>query len=206
MKKYIIGLIALTICAFADTHAQTKQYYNIGWGIGVPVGEFSDYISSASLRGGYFSGNVFVTNSVSIGFKFGYNSYYENTPRQTHQMGNGTAITAATYNYSVQAPVKVGGYYHFNTDGQFEPYIGLGLGVNYITEETLIQDFDFYDDQWAFLLNPEIGVRYQFRNSPLGITARAGYTCNFSSFDVWGTEYKNLQTLNFEFLLGWVIR
>ncbi len=206
MKKYITGLIVLIMCTSANLQAQKKQYYNIGWGIGVPIGDFADYISSTSLRGGYFSGNVFVTDAVSVGFKFGYNSYHENAPRQTHQMGNGTAITAATYNYSVQAPLQVGGYYHFNTSGQFEPYIGLGLGINYITEETLIQDFDFYDDQWAFLLNPEIGIRYQFKNSPVGITARAGYTCNFNSFTLWGIEYKNVQTLNFELLLGCAIR
>ncbi len=206
MKKYIVCLITLVLSVLADLQAQTKQYYNLGWEIGIPVGNFSDYISSASLRGGYFSGNVFVTDVVSVGFKFGYNSYHENMPRQTWYMPYGTAVTASSYNYSTQAPIQVGGYYHFKTNGQLEPYAGLGLGVNYITEETLVQDLETYNDQWAFLMTPEIGLRYQLKNVPIGITLKAAYNLNFNSYVFWGTEYDNIRTFNLGLSVGWTIR
>lgn len=204
MKKNIIFSLVLALVFSISVQAQTKQYYNIGWEVGTPVGDFSDYISATSYRGAYFSGNIFLTNAVSVGFKFGYNSYHENMPRQAHQLGDGTVISASSYNYSVSAPIQVGGYYHFNA-GQFEPYAGLGLGVNYITEETLVQDIDTYNSQWAFLLNPEIGLKYQFKNSPLAITVKAGYNYNFNTYTIWNTEYKNMQTLNLGVSLGWVI-
>ncbi len=206
MKKYIVCLITLGLSIFAGLQAQTKQYYNVGWEIGIPVGSFSDYISSASLRGGYFSGNVFVTDAVSVGFKFGYNSYHENMSHHTWHMEHDMAITAASYNYSTQAPIQVGGYYHFKTDGQIEPYAGLGLGVNYITEEVLVQDIEIYDSQWAFLMTPEIGLRYQFKNKPIGITLKAAYNLNFNSYTFWETEHRNIRTLNFGISVGWAIR
>ncbi len=206
MKKYILCLIALGLSLLTDLQAQKKQYYNLGWEIGFPVGSFSNYISSASLRGGYFSGNIFVTDAVSVGFKFGYNSYYENMPRQTWYMPYGTAVTAASYNYSTQAPIQVGGYYHFKTNGQIEPYAGLGLGANYITEEILIQDLAVYDNQWAFLVTPEIGLRYQLKNIPIGITLKAAYNHNFNSYVFWGTEYGNMRTLNLGISVGWTIK
>ncbi len=206
MKKYIVCLITLGLSMLADLQAQNKQYYNLGWEVGIPVGSFSDYISSASLRGGYFSGNIFVTDAVSVGFKFGYNSYHENMPRQTWYMEYGTAITASSYNYSTQAPVQVGAYYHFKTNGQIEPYVGLGLGVNYITEETFVQDLEIYDNQWAFLMTPEVGLRYQFKNLPIGITLKAAYNQNFNSYIFWGAEYDNIRTLNLGLSVGWTIR
>ncbi len=206
MKKYIVCLIALGLSTLVNLQAQTKQYYNIGWEVGIPVESFSDYISSTSLRGGYFSGNIFVADAVSVGFKFGYNTYHENMPRKTWYMPYGKAITAASYNYSTQAPIQVGGYYHFKTNGQIEPYAGLGLGVNYITEETFVQDLETYNDQWAFLMTPEIGLRYQLKNAPIGITLKAAYNLNFNSYAFWGVEYKNIRTLNLGLSIGWAIR
>ncbi len=206
MKKCILCLITLGLSVLADLQAQTKQYYNVGWDIGIPVGSFSDYISSTSLRGGYFSGNVFVTDAVSVGFKFGYNSYHENMPRQTWYMDYGMAVTASSYNYSTQVPIQVGGYYHFKTNGQIEPYVGLGLGINYITEETLVQDLEIYNNEWAFLMTPEIGLRYQLKNIPIGITLKAAYNQNFNSYIFWGTEYENIRTFNLGLSVGWTIR
>ncbi len=206
MKKYALCLIALGLSILTNLQAQPKQYYNVGWDIGFPVGSFSDYISSTSLRGGYFSGNIFVTDAVSVGFKFGYNTYHENMPRQTWYMDYGRAVTASSYNYSTQAPIQVGGYYHFKTNEQIEPYVGLGLGVNYITEETLVQDLEIYNDQWAFLMTPEIGLRYQLKNLPVAITVKAAYNHNFNSYTFWGTEYEDIRTFNLGLSIGWNIR
>ncbi len=210
MKKIIaITLFALVGIA-TSSQAQRKQYYDLGWDVAVPMGDFSNYISNTSLRGGTFGGNVFLTEAFSVGFKFGYNSFSENVPTKTYVMtednGYTKVVTASSYNFMVNAPMQVGGYYHFVTDGQIEPYIGLGLGVNYITQETLVQDLDNYDDQWAFLLNPEVGLRYQFKDSPLALKLRAGYNYSFNKYKTWGVEYKNLQTLNIGLSLSWTIQ
>ncbi len=211
MKKIIAVMLFAFISLTTNLQAQTKkQYYDLGWDVAMPMGSFSDYISKTSLRGGFFSGNVFLTDAFSLGFKFGYNSFSENVPSQTYYINNGannvTAITAASYNYIVSAPVQVGGYYHFVTNGQIEPYIGLGLGVNYLTEETLMQDLDDADSQWAFILNPEVGIRYQFADSPFALKLRAGYNMNFNKYEVWQQEYTNFQTLNVGLSLSWTIQ
>lgn len=205
MKKIMICFAVLACALTVNTQGQTRQYYNFGWDVSMPMGSFSDFISNTSLRGAYFSGNVFVADAFSIGFKFGYNGYYENVPRQTYQLGDGVAVTAASYNFCYQVPSVVGGYYHFNAGGSFEPYIGLGLGVNFLSQEALVQDYEVYDTQWAFILNPEAGLRYNFANVPLGITLRVGYNHSFNTFTFHGTEYKNTQTLNFGLSLGWTI-
>ncbi len=210
MKKIIVVALVALMGISTSMQAQRKQYYDVGWDIAQPMGSFSDYISKTSLRGGFFSGNVFMTDAFSIGFKFGYNAFSENVPSQTYYIqdksGNVKAITAASYNYIVSAPLQVGGYYHFVTDGQIEPYIGLGLGVNYITEETFVQDLDHYDNQWAFLLNPEVGLRYQFRDAPFALKLRAGYNLTFNKYDVWNVEYTNFQSLNIGLSFSWTIQ
>ncbi len=211
MKKIIIIALFALLGVSTTMQAQRKQYYDLGWDVAMPMGSFSDYVSNTSLRGGSFSGNIFLTDAFSFGFKFGYNSFSENVPSQTYYMkvdnnAYTKAVTAASYNYLVSAPMVIGGYYHFVTDGQIEPYIGLGLGVNYITEETLVQDLSIYDDQWAFVLNPEIGLRYQFANSPFALKLKAGYNFNVNEYQPWDKKYSNLQTLNVGLSLSWTIQ
>jgi len=206
MKKiFIVVLFAIVGLCTTNLQAQNKQYYNIGWGIGMPIGGFSDYIGDTSLRGGSLSGNVFLTNSFSIGFKFGYNSYHENIDRQTYQMGKGVAVTAASYNYLVTAPMTVGGYYHIDL-GSVEPYFGLGLGLNYITTETLVQDYSDYKYDWAFTLNPEIGLRIPIQNTPLAFRVHVGYNVSFNSYEVWNHKYENFQSLEAGISLGYTIQ
>ncbi len=205
MKKIVAIFLFALVGVAASLQAQTKQYYSLGWDIALPTGDYSNFISDASLRGGSFSGNVFVTDAVSIGFRFGYNSFHENKDKAVYQIGDGQALTAATYNYMVNAPVVVGPYYHFNL-GSVEPYVGLGLGVNYITQETLIQDIDIYKNEWAFIMNPEIGLRFPFKNVPLAAYVKVGYNVNFNSYNALGNEYNNLQTINFGIGLSWTVQ
>lgn len=205
MKKIFAIILFAFVVLTGSLQAQTKQYYSLGWDVGMPVGSFSDYISETSLRGGFFSGNIFVTDAVSIGFKFGYNSYHENTDRQTYYGKDGSAITAASYNYLVSSPMQLGGYYHFNL-GSIEPYIGLGLGINYLSEETIIQDWDVSDDQWAFLVNPEIGLRIPISNTPLAIGVRAGYNFNVNKYEPLGVKYDNFQSVNLGLSLSWTVQ
>jgi outer membrane protein len=206
MKKIIFIMLVALIGLSTNLHAQRRQYYSAGWDVSFPMGSFSDYISDPSLRGAFFSGNIFVTDAVSVGFKFGYNSYHENRGRETYYIDNGLAMTAATYNYAVMAPMQVGGYYHFNVGNMIEPYIGLGLGVNYIDEEIYLQDWEVYDSQWSFLLNPEIGVRISLGETPLALGVRCGYNFNFNSFEAFGTKYDNFQSLNLGLSLSYTIK
>jgi opacity protein-like surface antigen len=208
MKKIIFIMFIALIGLSANSHAQSKQYYSLGWDVSFPTGGFSDFISDPSLRGFAFTGNIFVTDAVSVGFKFGYNSYHENKGRETYNIDNGLAMTAASYNYAVSAPIQVGAYYHFNNilGGVIEPYVGLGLGVNYIDEELLVQDWDVYDSQWAFLLNPEVGVRIPFGELPLALGVRLGYNYNFNSFNALGVDYDNFQSLNLGLSLSYTIK
>ncbi len=206
MKKIIFILLFALIGLSTTLQAQRRQYYSAGWDVGFPMGKFSDFIADPSLRSFFFSGNVFVTDAFSVGFKFGYNSYHENKERATYYIDNGLAMTAASYNYAVTVPMQAGGYYHFNVGGMIEPYIGLGLGLNYINEESLIQDWEIYDNQWTFLLNPELGVRISFGESPVALGIRCGYNYNFNSFEAYGVEYNNFQSLNLGISLSYTIK
>ncbi len=206
MKRIIFIALFAIIGLSMNSQAQVRQYYSAGWDVAFPVGNFSDYISDPSLRGFFISGNIFVTKGLSIGFQFGYNSFSENKDRQTYYISDGLAATAASYNYLVTAPLRVGAYYHFNIKDVIEPYVGIGFGINYIDEEMLIQDWEVYDNQWSFLLNPEVGLRIPFGQAPLALGIRCGYNLNFNSFQLFGTEYKNFQSVNLGLSLSYTIK
>lgn len=214
MKK-IFSMLAVACFAIASLSAQSynKQYYSLGWQLTQPLGDFSDFANQFSLRGGYFDGKIFLKENFSVGFGISYAGYNEEKARATYSIsdpgtGTVTSVTAAVYNYVVEVPFTVGGYYHFNTTSDnIQPYAGLGIGLNYITEHTIVQDWDLYDDQWAFVMKPEVGMYVPFgTDSPFGFNLKVAYEFNTNKFSTFSKEYKYAQGLNIGIGLSYLIR
>ncbi len=208
MKK-IYSLLLIICLGIGALSAQDKQYYTFGWQMTQPLGAFSDFANQFSLRGGYFDGKIFMTDNLSVGFGIAYDGYNEEKPRDTYYFNNSTgAITAAIYNYVVEVPFTVGGYYHFaSSNSNIQPYAGLGIGLNYITEHTVLQDLDIYNDQWAFLVKPEVGVYIPFNaESPFGFNIKVAYNFNTNKFSTAARDYNYMQSLNIGVGITYMIR
>ncbi len=199
MKK-IFSFLLITCLTFGGLSAQgyVKQYYTLGWQMTQPVGDFSDFANQYSLRGGYFDGKFFLKENISIGFNLSYDGFNEEKDRSTYSVGPGTVVTASVYNYVVEVPITFGGFYHFRkTTDMIQPYAGLGIGLNYITEHTIVQDWDIYDDQWAFIVKPEVGMYVPFgATSPFGFNVKVAYEINTNSLSTSQRDYDYLQAFN----------
>jgi outer membrane protein W len=209
MKK-IFSFFMVTCFAVGVLSAQEykKQYYTLGWQLTQPVGDFSDFANQFSLRGGYFDAKILLKDNFSVGFGISYAGFNEEKDRTTYRINEGTAVTAAVYNYVVEVPFTVGGYYHFSTpDANIQPYAGLGLGLNYITEHTIVQDWELYDDQWSFVMKPEIGMYVPFGpESPFGLNLKVSYEFNTNKYTTVEKEYKYLQGVNIGIGVSYLIR
>ncbi|MEG1572429.1 MAG: hypothetical protein RR190_04265 [Bacteroidales bacterium] len=206
MKKIIILFVLSFICIMG-ANAQTRQYYTLSWDMGTPIGEFRSFAKNWSLYGGVFSGQIIVGKQCAIGFSFGYHKYYQNKGVETFSPEEGTVITAAAYNYVNDAPLTVGGYYHFTPNNPYiNVYAGLGIGLNYIAEHSLIQDMDLYDEQWAFIMAPEVGAFVRLgKKSPVALNVSAKYNVSFNQYIHHLEKLSPYQTLTVGIGLSYIL-
>ncbi len=84
--------------------------------------------------------------------------HLETIPRQTLDLGNGSALTVNQKHSVFQLPFGVTSRYTWLTDSVFQPYAGLKLGANYAELSSYYYVVKQYNDTWGFYLSPEIGV------------------------------------------------
>ena len=137
-SKYpVLKTIALCVVLLAAARTGKAQifpnsYINVDWQMGVPLG--SSLADKASGWGMNFEGGYFITPAIAVGPFISYQTNLETIPRQTLDLGNGSALTV------------------------FQPYAGLKLGANYAELSSYYYVVKQYNDTWGFYLSPEIGV------------------------------------------------
>ena len=81
MKKilYILGLlITMSISGFG------QNIWSFNYNVGVPIGDFSNYIDKTSWRGFGISGASYITDNITIGGTFNWQGYGQTEARTTY--------------------------------------------------------------------------------------------------------------------------
>jgi opacity protein-like surface antigen len=87
------------------------------------------------------------------------------------------------------------------------PYLGVGIGGDYMEHHLLIQEYDIYQTQWDFSLTPEIGVLAKFgRFSNWGALVAFNYKWTTNKISFYQTTSKDLSMLNLKVGLAYIIR
>jgi hypothetical protein len=171
------------------------------------MGDFNRFITVTSPLGGSFSGKYFLSDNLTLGFIAGWNHYYEKVNRQTYFFEDGLSITAAHYRYSFIIPFGVNASYFFSPAKLVAPYAGLALGGNYMEQHIIVQDWDFYNNQWGFQVSPELGALVKFgANSQWGVDLKASYWLATNSFEFGGSEFNLMQGFNVNFGIVYLVR
>ena len=110
-KYQVLKTIALCVVLLAAARTGKAQifpnsYINVDWQVGVPLG--SAYADKASGWGMNFEGGYFITPSVSVGPFISYQTNLSSIPRQTLDLGDGSALTVNQKHGSFQLPFGVG--------------------------------------------------------------------------------------------------
>lgn len=161
----------------------------MGYEIGLPTGSLGNFISDASFRGFDMGGLWPVFRGLYLGGVFSHHTFSEHEGTATYPLEGG-AITADIYTYARVWTVSGLARYHFlPADGFVRPYVGLRLGLNFITAATLVADLSVYYEPLGFALSPEaglliralptmhinIGVRYDFSTASSGPLDNASF-------------------------------
>lgn len=182
--------------------------YSISYTLGLPMGSFSDFMPTASFAGGTFSGQYFLYKGFAVGFEFGFSNYHQDIYSETYFGKDGIAVTGTQFKYAFIIPWKAGAYYYFLPGSVASPMLGLAMGASYMEEHILIQEFDFDNKQWGFILAPVIGVQVRFgKTSHWAAVLSTQYWLNTNSFEFSDTmNYSQLQGFNINLGVSYLLK
>jgi opacity protein-like surface antigen len=215
MKK-IVSFIIISVLALGTMQAQDKpgtgymphSYYTFSWNQTYTLGDFNKWVDKASLAGFDIGGRYFVMKGLTAGFNISWQRVSADYTNQTYTIPDkGIAITADNYRSTWMVPFQAVVAYHFIPTKMISPYIGLGIGGDYMEHHLLIQEYDIYKEVWDFSLTPEVGALVKFGPySNMGAIVAFNYKWTTNKIEVYETTSKNLSMLNLKIGLAYIIR
>jgi hypothetical protein len=215
MKK-IIPITIVLLFALGSLQAQDMKtggykpssYYSFSWNTSFPIADFNKWINQPGPAGFDFGGRYLVRKGVTVGFNIGWQRVAKLYVGETYTIPEkGLAITANNYRFTWMVPVQAVIAYHFIPDKIISPYIGLGIGTDYMEHHLMIQEYDIYETYWDFSLTPEIGILAKFGSySHWGGLLAFNYKWTTNKISIYQTTSKDLQMLNLKVGITYIIR
>lgn len=130
-----------------------------GWEIALPMASLHDFTKEPSYRGFEFAALWPIFKSLYVGGEFSTHTFYEEKGDNTYQLESGGALTANLYRYARFWTMNAAARYYFlQPDSIVRPYVGLRVGIAFVTSATLVADLSLYDTPIGFALAPELGA------------------------------------------------
>lgn len=150
-------LFALLLCGAAWGQQRTLKL-NLDYSVGIPTGNLKTLTPEVSGRGWGMGLMYGISDRFSVGIGGGFQDFYQKYPRQVmHQSGSDIS---AVVSYSLQTiPVLVKGKYAFQGNGMLRPYVGVGVGANYIRHRKFYGQFAESYTKIGFAAQPELGLQ-----------------------------------------------
>jgi len=165
-KKIITSIILLAAIIIANNaSAQNESLTTLSYSMGLGAGNTHDFISKYSWRGFAFDYRKMTTDNVGVGINLGWNTFYEAEPYGTYTFETVSA-SGYQYRYLNSFPMTANVDYFAKPHERVNPYLGIGLGVQYMIQTVDFGIYRFESDGWPFTVNPEVGLLLQPRNSP----------------------------------------
>lgn len=179
MKKIFVFTALIFMLSLGLANAQS--YSNISYSIGIPTGDLSNYISSASWRGVAFDYRKLIKPNLGFGVTTGWNTFYEERPFATYTVDN-RSLSGKQWRYVNSLPIFFSGDYYFKPGNDINPYVGLGVGTLYNMRATDMGVLRLEENAWSFAFQPQVGMFYSI-NYFAGISISAKYSYGFPAGD-----------------------
>lgn len=182
------GVVVCTMMPFASQAQERELQMDINYAIGIPSSSFkTDAVDKTSFRGWTANLMYNVSNSVSIGLGVGYQDFYQKYPRGVYKLNGGGEVSAVISNSIQTIPLLLQAQYRFLPHSMIQPYIGVGGGINFVTFDQYLGEFENSTSDVKFAVRPEVGLYIPFRkDGPAGIHIFGDY--NYLPYNTNGVD------------------
>lgn len=186
----LIFLLLLSFLAIR-TRAQKEVQFDADYNINFPSGSAFRNLTTHPAYKGFTAGFSYAFDScLRVGISVSYNDYYQKYPRQVYSNGPGSDISAVISNSIQQAPLLATVDYTFLKYSIIRPYVGGGVGVNFISLDQYLGEFDNPVNATKFALRGEAGILISLSNySSTAIRIGGGY--NYAPLKKYGVDNLN---------------
>jgi len=187
MKAFIqrYGVIAFLLLA-VGTGAQAQYHndlqFNVNYNVNIPSGAFRNFITNPAWKG-FTAGLAYpITSQLRVGLSVGYNDYYQKYPRQVYSEGAGSDVSAVLSNSVQQIPLLATVDYTLLKKGFIRPYVGAGAGVNFVSFDQYLGEFDNPQSSAHFAVRGEAGILIPL-SSYSATAIRIGGSYNYAPYN-----------------------
>ena len=200
--KATCGILIILGFFVSNSFAQSKssapsisQMVALSWEINVPSGN-EGIITETSLSGGRFEYRKFFTNELSAGFGISLSSVEQYFGTYTYDKPDGSmAVTTDMVRQALVLPMTITGHYYPSFGFKMlKPYVGIGLGAQYASQDLFYNIYVINNSDWGFVARPEVGTLVLFGEN-IGAIASAAY--NYSTNKVDALNISSMKQISF---------
>jgi outer membrane protein W len=207
--KYLLTLSILALtCSSGFAQKQSKssteidQFLGINWEINVPAG--NDYISKTSLSGFKIEYRKFFNEKFSGGIAIAWNTTEQYFDTKTYEKADGSAaVTTDMVRQSFNLPMMLTGHYYPTLSSHiFKPFVGIGMGAQYSTQDVFYNIYVIDNDGWGFVARPEIGTLAKFNEH---IAGNASVVNNYATNKIDALGVNDLKQVVFNIGIAFIM-
>lgn len=192
MQRSLRVIVFLLLSSLAiHARAQNEVQFDANYNIDFPSGSsFRNLITHPAFRG-FTAGFSYAFDScLRVGIDVGYNDYYQKYPRQVYSNGPGSDVSAVISNSIQQVPLLATIDYTFLRYAVIRPYVGGGAGVNFISLDQYLGEFDNPVNDTRLALRGDAGVLISLSNYS-STAIRIGGSYNYAPLNKYGVDNLN---------------
>ncbi len=188
MKQLKIFIVLIVTCVAATAQTGALRL-NVNYTVANPSGSFKDFIEETSWRG--WTANLLygINEKISVGLGLGFHDFYQKYPRAVSSLEEGGEVSAVLSNSIQTIPVMAAVQYNFMPESGIQPYIGAGIGGNFIIYNQYVGEFSNSQSSFGFAVRPEAGVYIPVSRRGFGININGIY--NYMPYKKNGLENLN---------------
>lgn len=174
--KFKILIIALLLMSVS---LSAQQFLGvISYSTALASGNTDNFISNFSYKGFQFEGRTFTNRNWTFGGTFGWNIFDSEITDLIH-LENGenvSDIQGTQTRYINSFPMMVNGHYYFmKRKDPIRPFIGINVGLYYITQRFKLGIYEKDESNWHFGFAPEAGLLIPVGNVAIMANAKYNY-------------------------------
>ena len=197
IKKIILGAIVLMAAIYpseSKAQASLNSYFNVDWQFNIPLG--NNFSNGASGWGMNFEGGYYITQDVAIGAFINFHTNNEYFPRQTISLSETLSMGSRQQHQMFTLPFGISARYRF-IESDFQPYIGMKLGMCYSEFNNYYYIFEKSQDRWGFYMSPEVGFNYYPWANGIGFHMALYYSFATNKCNIMSYKQSTLNNIGF---------
>jgi len=167
-----VGLAVMAVSSYAQHGIAPKWYTLVHYSVGIPTGRTADFIDQISWRGAGAEAGLFLSERLSLGLAGNWNVYYKSAGTATLDIDQTTTVSGKEFRYINSFPVIAKLHYYLGDTDGFNPYVGLGGGALYVSQESQVGGLVLENKGWQPGIFPEAGIRLALPRISLALSAR----------------------------------